>query len=293
MKKTIQVSVIIPIFNSEKTLNGCLESVLNQSFKNYEVILVDNNSTDKSKQIISSFQNSNKKIRYFFEKEISRGAARNRGEKQAKGDIILMADADCVVPRSWIENMIFPIVANGYDAIQGFQENFQNNFWSKQTQIRLALKMNSFDSQNTIGMIDTKNFAIKTSVLKRLGFTNRKYISGNDTDLSIRFKKNNLKLVFLKSVKVKHNHPNSFRTIVSKCFYRAYWCAIIAKDNKDYLKNTDFLKRTNQTFFSFMKFFPGLFKTLFTKGLKYTYFDLVTGLTWRVGLIYSKIKNYW
>ena len=289
MKTNSLVSVIIPVFNSEKTLRNCLESVLNQTYKNYELIIVNNNSSGRSKKIIQEFE-KNKKIKYFFEKKISRGAARNTGEKRAKGEIILMTDADCIVPKNWLENMIKPIMTEKYDAVQGSQENFQNNYWSKQTQIRSKAK-NEFVTEEVIGRVDTKNFAIKTSALKQLGFTSRKYVSGNDTDLSIKVQKNNLKLKFLNNIKVKHHHPTSFKKLVHKYFYRAYWCTKITQDNNNYLKNTDFKRRTAQTFWYFIKFLPGLVKTLFTKGFKYTYFDLVTGSTWRMGILYGYLKK--
>jgi len=56
MKNYPKVSVIIPVYNGEKTLARCLNSVLNQTHSNYEVIVVDNNSTDKTKEIINKFK---------------------------------------------------------------------------------------------------------------------------------------------------------------------------------------------------------------------------------------------
>lgn len=285
-----KVSIVIPAFNAENTLKNCLNSILSQSYKNYELIIVNNNSSDNSEKIIREFTAKSKKIKSFFEKQISRGAARNTGEKQAKGEIILMTDADCIVPKNWIESMIKPIIKNGFDAVQGFQENIQNNFWSKQIQICAYARTESNDKE-LIGRIDTKNFAIKTSTLKKLGFSNRKYLSGNDTDLSIKIQNNHLRLMFLNSIKVKHHHPSSFKQVITKYFYRAYWCARITRDNKYFLKNTQFKKRTAQTFWYFMKFFPGLITTMFTKGFKYAYFDFITGLAWRAGLTYEKIKR--
>ena len=63
MLKDPKTSVIIPVYNGEKTLKQCLDSVLNQTYKNYEVIVVDNNSTDKTKEIIKDFQKKNEKVR--------------------------------------------------------------------------------------------------------------------------------------------------------------------------------------------------------------------------------------
>lgn len=288
------VSIIIPVYNGEKTLRQCLNSVLNQSYNDYEVIVVDNNSTDKTKEIIQEFQEKekgkNKKIRYFFEPIRKMGAARNTGEKKAQGKVILMTDSDCVVPKSWVKNMTKPIFDRVCDAVQGSEINIENGFWSKQTQLKIMEKIK--DGGLIIGRIDQKNFAISTNILKKIGYTNRKYFSGMDTELAIRFSKNRLRLVFLKHVKVKHHHPNSLKSIIRKYNYRAYWCTIVTKDHKDYLKSTNFLKETNQTPWSFIKFFPGIIKTLILRGPAYMYFDLVTGLAWRIGLVYGWIKKY-
>ena len=179
------VSVIIPTYNREKILEICLDSVLNQTYKDYEVIVVDNNSIDNTKQIIKEFEKKDRKIKYVFESERKRGSARNTGEMVAKGEIILMTDDDCIVSKNWIEKMIEPIVKESCDAVQGFQEPIIHNFWTNQIQTAHIEKFGNMGKE-IIGFIDTKNFAVKYDVLKKIGFTNRKYLSGNDIYLSIK-----------------------------------------------------------------------------------------------------------
>jgi glycosyltransferase involved in cell wall biosynthesis len=281
------ISIIIPVYNGEKTLEQCLSSILCQSYKNFELILIDNNSSDNTKQIIQKLIKNDKRIKYFFEKEQTRGAARNTGEKQAKGEIILMTDSDCVLPDDWIKKIIAPILNKECDAVQGSEEPLVNDFWSQQITIREKNKIKN----KPLGNIDTKNFAITKKGLEKIGFTNKKYFSGTDTELSIRFEKNNLKLKFINDIKVKHKNENSIRGMAKKYFIRAKWCAIISRDYKNYLNGTKFLSDTDQTLWNFLKFFPGIFITTLKKGFKYAYFDLITGIFWRAGLIYGKIKN--
>ena len=269
-----KVSIIVPAFNCEKTLSNCLNSILNQTHKNFEVIIVDNNSYDRTREIIKGFEFKDKRVKYVFEQQIGRGAARHKGEMAAKGDIILMTDADCIVPVNWINEMINPIIAGDFDAVQGSD----------------ILKSNNFNNGDIIGNIDTKNFAISFNTLKVIGFTNSNYVSGNDTDLSIRLHKHNVKIKFLLNVKVKHK-LNSSLELFKKQFIRAFWCTKITKDNINILLNTDFLYRTNQTPYTFIKFFPGLFISLIVSGFKYTYFDLISGSAWRIGLIWGMIRN--
>ena len=232
-----KVSVIIPVYNGEKTLRKCLSSVLDQTYKNYEIIIINNNSTDKTKEIITNFHN--KKIRYIFEHYKSRGAARNTGEKAAKGSIILMTDSDCIVPKDWIEKIIQPIINENYDAVQGSEESITNDFWNKEIHKQILKDMEE-KTDTVIGKIDTKNFAIHKDALKHVGFTSRKYSILIDTELSIRSQQNNLKLKYIDDIKVKHFHADSFKGIIKKYFQRGIGCAIILKHHKAYLQKTNF-----------------------------------------------------
>lgn len=279
----VKVSVIIPVYNGEKTLRQCLSSVLNQEFNEYEVIVVDNNSTDKTKEIIKDFEIRDKGAKYLFEERIGRGAARNTGEIKAKGEIILMTDADCIVPRNWIKRMVEAI--EGYDAIQGFEGPACDNFWSRHRQMSSERKYTNDKIENPLGKIDTKNFAIKRDVLKKIGYTSRKYFSGNDTNLSIKLASNRCKTGFSKNIKVKHFHASSLKEVFKKHFRRAKWTVIISRDYKKFLKKTSFLKETCQTPWSFFKFFPGLAVTVVRKGPGYVYYDFVVGIAWRIGLL--------
>jgi glycosyltransferase involved in cell wall biosynthesis len=284
MLKKPFVSVIIPVYNGEKTLEKCLNSVLNQDYPHYEVIIVDNNSNDKTKEIIIKVES--KKVKYLFEKRIGRGAARNLGERKAKGNIILMTDSDCIVPNNWIKEMIKPIIIGNFSCVQGFEDNVKNNFWNRQYQLRSYKRFNQnflFDEQ-LIGHIDTKNFAIKKNILKKIGFTSEKYISGNDLELSIKIAKEGISTKFLGNIKVKHFHPE-FKKFSKKQIYRAWWHAKITNDNIDYLRKTSFLKKTCQTPYSFLTIFPGLIKTLIKEGPSYAFYDFIEGSFWRVGII--------
>lgn len=89
------VSVIIPTYNREKTLERAVNSVLSQTFKNFEVIIVDDNSTDNTMSLISRYENNDFRIRYLqHHKNLGAQAARNTGIKEAKGKWIAFLDSD-------------------------------------------------------------------------------------------------------------------------------------------------------------------------------------------------------
>lgn len=99
------VSVIINCRNSEKFLKSCLESVLNQSYKDFEVLIIDNNSTDKTKEIIQSF--SDKRISYYYlKKTLSLGNARNFALDRSKGELIAFIDSDDLWHRDKLSKIV-------------------------------------------------------------------------------------------------------------------------------------------------------------------------------------------
>ena len=85
------VSVIIPVYNSAKYIQKAIDSVLDQTYSNYEIIVVDDGSTDETRQKLQSYQN---KIRYVFQENQGSATARNTGIKLAKGDLVAFLDSD-------------------------------------------------------------------------------------------------------------------------------------------------------------------------------------------------------
>lgn len=89
-----RISVIIPVFNSEKHLKKCLYSVLKQTEKNFEVILIDDGSTDSSKEICDSFHDLDPRIKVIHKKNEGVSIARNVGISESKGEYITFLDSD-------------------------------------------------------------------------------------------------------------------------------------------------------------------------------------------------------
>ena len=115
MKKE-KVSVIIPVHNVEDYLSRCIDSVINQTHDNIEIILVDDGSTDNSQKICDDY--SKKDNRVFFKriKPCNCGQARNIGLEEAKGDYILFLDSDDYIEYNTIERMLNEI-KKGYDIV--------------------------------------------------------------------------------------------------------------------------------------------------------------------------------
>ena len=86
-----KISIIIPTYNSAQYICEAIESVLNQTYKDFEIIVVDDGSTDNTKEVIKPYLN---KIKYIYQQNSGPSAARNRGIKEAKGEYIAFLDAD-------------------------------------------------------------------------------------------------------------------------------------------------------------------------------------------------------
>jgi glycosyltransferase involved in cell wall biosynthesis len=99
------ISVVIPCYNEEKLITKCLDALVSQqTSQQFEVILVNNNSTDRTIDIAKTYKNK-LDLTIVLEKQKGRGAARKKGFQEAKGDIILSTDADSVVPPAWIDQL--------------------------------------------------------------------------------------------------------------------------------------------------------------------------------------------
>ena len=85
------VSVIIPVYNGDAFLTETIESVLKQTYLNFEIIVIDDGSTDKSSEICQSFGNS---VSYFYQNNCGAGETRNNGFKKSNGDLIAFLDMD-------------------------------------------------------------------------------------------------------------------------------------------------------------------------------------------------------
>ena len=95
----MKVSVIVPVYNTYDYLNKCLDSLVNQSFKDYEIIIVNDGSTDDSEKIIKKYQKKYSNIKYYYKENGGLSSARNYGIKYANGDYIAFVDSDDYVDK--------------------------------------------------------------------------------------------------------------------------------------------------------------------------------------------------
>lgn len=283
-----KVSVIIPVLNGEKTLEKCLYSVLQQSYQNFEVIVVDNNSTDKTKEIIYGLAGKYKKIKYVFEVKRSRGAARNAGIRVSTGKIVVSTDCDCMVSKDWLEELTYPIRRVDARAVQGFQKDSVNNFWSKNLQKADLKFIQRVREGNYINHVDTKNFAIEASLLKKNMF-DPNMENFDDLDLYLRLKKR-VKIVFILSCTVLHKNKSTFLQTVITNFDRGYWTTKIFRKYLNDKTVSEAPIFESISLINFVTFPFWIIFQLFKRTPGEYYFLLVSELSWRAGIIKAILR---
>lgn len=112
------ISVIIPIYNSEQYLKTCLSSVRNQSFKDFEVLMIDDGSTDHSAEICKEFALADDRFHYHYKENGGSGSARNCGLTKAVGDYVAFLDSDDFIENDYLEKLSAPLTERQYDLIQ-------------------------------------------------------------------------------------------------------------------------------------------------------------------------------
>lgn len=112
MKK---ISVIVPVYNTEKYLEQCIDSIINQSYKNLEIILVDDGATDNSPQICDSYATRDERIKVIHKKNEGVSVARNTGIKMATGDYLAFVDSDDMLNSVTYEKLMNNALQNNAD----------------------------------------------------------------------------------------------------------------------------------------------------------------------------------
>ena len=103
----IDISIIIPIYNSEKYLSSCLSSVIMQSIKNIEIICIDDGSIDKSLNILENYKKIDNRIIILKQKNMGSAVARNRGIKMSRGKFLAFMDSDDLYPNKFTLEFMF------------------------------------------------------------------------------------------------------------------------------------------------------------------------------------------
>lgn len=120
----MRYSVIIPVYNAKETLRRCLDSLVRQQFSDYELLLINDGSTDGSDAICREYANTYSCIRYFAKENGGVSSARNLGLEQAEGEYILFVDSDDYVSQDYFALLSHTLESNAVDLLMFGYRNF-------------------------------------------------------------------------------------------------------------------------------------------------------------------------
>ncbi|WP_136799949.1 glycosyltransferase family 2 protein [Desulfosediminicola ganghwensis] len=126
--KSPLVSIIIPVYNTEKYIRHCIVSALRQTYNKIELIIINDGSTDNSEEIILNYQKKHNNVFYFLQRNNGQSAARNKGLTLANGEYIFFLDSDDWIAENTIRAMVQSAVEHNYDVITcGIIHCFESN----------------------------------------------------------------------------------------------------------------------------------------------------------------------
>lgn len=221
----MKISVIIPTYNEGKYIGGCLNSLSKQVFSGFEVIVVDDGSTDMTRDVISKLKIKNPpagragyKLKIIKQDHKGAGAARNLGAKSAKGDILIFVDADMIFEKHFITKLVKPILsgkAKGTFSKDEYVSNWENR-WARCWNINEGWEARKRHP---------KNYPIKQKVFRAIlkkefdrvgGFT-----PGGYTDDYSLYEKLGYMAIEAKKAIFYHKNPASLKEV----FDQAKWAA--------------------------------------------------------------------
>ena len=127
------ISIVVPVYNAEQYLSEALDCLERQSYENYEVILVDDGSTDDSGEICKSISSVNPRFRYIHQDNAGAGAARNRGIVEANGEFLMFLDADDLFDAELLSRLHGAIERDGSDVCICRADSFRGRYNSSAT----------------------------------------------------------------------------------------------------------------------------------------------------------------
>lgn len=180
----VNVSVIIPVYNVEEYLEECLDSVINQTFKDIEIICINDGSTDSSLNILNNYAKKDTRMKIYSQKNQGQGSARNFGLNESSGDYVYFVDSDDCIELNTIEELYNNISSNNSDIVVSKIARFNDN------SEEIDYSMPGFDFENQFDNVDFSNFTfnyrdIKQYVLNRsfapwMKLYKRKFLTDNN-----------------------------------------------------------------------------------------------------------------
>ena len=242
-------SIILPTFNRSDFLPYAIESVLKQSYKNWELIIVDDGSTDNTKEVVEKFVKANNSIIYLHQKNKERSAARNNGIKEAKGDFVCFLDSDDIFHKTHLEEFYKLIVKN----------NFKKGlYFSGVSYVGHSTQKENYDLSHSnnfefvlLNTISTPRGCVHNSILKENLF-NEKIRVGEDMELWMRILNNYPLFYHRNKTVIQIEHPKRSVNLGSEKEHLSTLKSIL-KDHKNDINSRHRFSSLSNAYFNISK----------------------------------------
>jgi glycosyltransferase involved in cell wall biosynthesis len=210
----IRVSVIIPTLNEEKMIGKCLESLAASSYPpdRFEVILVDNGSTDHTLEITQSFSDR-LRVSILERRGVNISGLRNFGAATAKGDVLAFVDADCSIPANWFEKALRHLESEHAGVIGGDYEIPKGSSWVARVWFEIAFAT----TDGEVTFVPSGNMLMKSSTFKQIGGFNETLKTSEDCELCFRAREAGFPVRLIREIAVVHwGTPQTLRAFYRK-----------------------------------------------------------------------------
>ena len=219
------VSVIVPIYNGDRDLPELIERLKKQTYpvENVEYLLVNNNSRDRTAEILENVAKKNNNFHHLTQKKIqSSYAARNLGIRQAKNDILVFTDADCRPKSNWIEEIVRPFIKPEVGIVVGEVVALPGKSLLEKYADRNQLMSQKFLLEHSfLPYGQTANIAIRKQAFIEAGLFRPYLTTGGDADICWRIQKEGKwQLEFAPDAIIEHRHRSTFKNFRSQ--FRRY-----------------------------------------------------------------------
>lgn len=212
-----KISVIIPVYNAKDTINECLKSVFYQTFKDIEVIAVDDGSVDSSLSILEKWQG---KVKVFSQKNMGAPTARNFGFSKSHGDYIIFCDADVVMKSDMLEKM-YNVLENNKDKAYVYS-SFKFGWKTFRIWPFNLAKLKKGPYIPTTSLIRRKYFPGFDELLKKF----------QDWDLWLTISENGGEGIWINEVLFGAKTGGTMSRWLPKLFYKLSWLKFVKKYNQ-------------------------------------------------------------
>ncbi|MCD4653747.1 exopolysaccharide biosynthesis polyprenyl glycosylphosphotransferase [bacterium] len=221
-----EFSVIIPAYNAESSIVRCLDALKNQSIRRdmYEIIVVDDGSTDETGDLA---RQAGAKV--FCQENQGPAMARNHGVEQAKGDIIVFTDSDCIADTEFLDEMIKPFSDPTIVGVKGAYRTKQKRLWARFAQVEFMERYAKLSRSKSIDFVDSYAAAFRKNIFSQVGGFDAHFPVANneDVDLSYKIARLGHPMVFNPKAIVYHTHPDAMKRYLKLKFSRAYWRMLV------------------------------------------------------------------